>query len=302
MRLTLDALAVLDAIDRKGSFAAAAKELYRVPSAITYAVQKLEQDLGVTVFERSGHRAVLTPAGAALLEEGRHLLRASAELECRVKRIATGWESELRVAVNDFLPLENLFPLLERFYALGSGTRLRLSTEVLGGCWDALYSGRADLAVGVPGDGPPGGGFVTRPLGSVPFVYAVAPRHPLADAPEPLTRETLLAHRAVAAADSSRVLPPRTVGLYSGQDVLTVPTMADKLAAQLAGLGGGHLPAFLVAPLAAEGRLVVKATEEGEQEALLWLAWPSGAKGRALEWFVDAFLALPPGALWSVPA
>ena len=100
MRLSLDALLVLDAIDRKGSFAAAADELYRVPSAVTYAVQKLEQDLDVTIFDRSGHRAKLTPAGEELLREGRHLLDAANLLECRVKRIATGWETDLKIAVS----------------------------------------------------------------------------------------------------------------------------------------------------------------------------------------------------------
>ena len=76
MRLSLDALLVLDAIDRKGSFAAAAVELHRVPSAITYTVQKLEEDLDVLLFDRRGHRAKLTAAGRELLDEGRHLLRA----------------------------------------------------------------------------------------------------------------------------------------------------------------------------------------------------------------------------------
>jgi DNA-binding transcriptional LysR family regulator len=80
MRLTLDALAVLDAIDRKGSFAAAAEELHRVPSAMTYAVQKLEEDLDVLLFDRRGHRAQLTEAGRELLREGRHLLQAASEL------------------------------------------------------------------------------------------------------------------------------------------------------------------------------------------------------------------------------
>jgi len=61
-KLSLDALLVLDAIARKGSFAAAAEELHRVPSAITYTVQKLEQDLDVQLFDRSGHRARLTRA------------------------------------------------------------------------------------------------------------------------------------------------------------------------------------------------------------------------------------------------
>ena len=91
MKLTLDALVVLDAIDRRGSFAAAAEELHRVPSAITYSVRQLEAGLGIEVFDRRGHRAVLTPAGRELLSEGRHLLRAAADLECRLRQVAKGW-------------------------------------------------------------------------------------------------------------------------------------------------------------------------------------------------------------------
>jgi len=150
MRLTLDALQVLDAIERRGSFAAAAEELFRVPSAMTYTVQKLEQDLGVTLFDRSGHRAKLTPAGEELLKEGRHLLRAANDLECRVKRVATGWEAELNIAYDDVLPATRLLPLIAEFYRAASGTRLRIASEVLGGCWDALVSGRADLVIAAP--------------------------------------------------------------------------------------------------------------------------------------------------------
>ena len=78
--LSLDALEVLDAIERKGSFAAAANALYRVPSAITYSVQKLEEDLGVVLFRREGRRSILTPAGTVLLEQGRELLAAAERL------------------------------------------------------------------------------------------------------------------------------------------------------------------------------------------------------------------------------
>src|SRR6185369_12740992 len=96
-KLSLEALQVLDAIDRRGSFAAAAEELHRVPSAITYSVRQLEEGLGVELFDRRGHRAVLTQAGTALLTEGRKLLEAAADLECRVQQVAKGWESELRI-------------------------------------------------------------------------------------------------------------------------------------------------------------------------------------------------------------
>src|SRR5690349_6988517 len=146
MRLSLEALQVLDAIDRKGSFAAAADELHRVPSAITYSVRQLEEGLGVTLFDRRGQRAVLTDAGRELLGEGRRLLRAAADLECRVQQVAKGWESELRLAVDTVIGLDKLYGLFGEFYAQGTGTRLRVCHEVLGGTWDALESGRADLA------------------------------------------------------------------------------------------------------------------------------------------------------------
>ena len=132
MKLTLDAFQVLDAIDRKGSFAAAAHELHRVPSAITYSVKQLEESLGVELFDRKGHRAVLTDAGRELLAEGRRLLQAAADLECRVQQVAKGWESELRIAVDTIVGIDKLYGLIEEFYAEKSGTRLRLSTEVLG--------------------------------------------------------------------------------------------------------------------------------------------------------------------------
>lgn len=70
LKLSLDALQILDAIDRRGSFAAAGKALHKVPSTISYTVSKLEEDLGVQLFDRVGPRAHLTPAGEALLEEG----------------------------------------------------------------------------------------------------------------------------------------------------------------------------------------------------------------------------------------
>ena len=80
IKLSLEALEVIDAIARKGSFAAAAESLFKVPSALTYTVRKLEEDLGVSLFNRSGHRATLTEAGAELLNEGRNLLNAASEL------------------------------------------------------------------------------------------------------------------------------------------------------------------------------------------------------------------------------
>lgn len=286
MQISFDALQVLDAIDTRGSFAAAAEALHRVPSALTHAIKKLEDALAVTLFVRQGRRAVLTPAGRLLLEEGRHLLNAAGELECRVKRIATGWEHELRIAVEAVLDLAALWPVIADFYKEMSGTRLRLMSEVLGGGWDALSTRRADLAIGAPGDMPPGGGYRSRPFGNAAFVFAVAPRHPLARSREPLSAAEILRHRAVVVPDTSRQLLARTAGLLSGQDTLVVPDFPAKLAAQAAGLGVGHLPHRLAAPEIAAGRLVAKRTAEAPPNLPLAIAWRSDHEGKALEWFL----------------
>ena len=287
MRLSLDALLVIDAIDRKGSFAAAAEELHRVPSALTYSVQKLEQDLGVELFDRRGHRAVLTAAGRELLNEGRHLLRAAGELEDRVKRVATGWEAEFRIAYDDIIPVRSILDLAAEFHHQECGTRLRIAAEVLGGCWDALASGRADLVIGASGDSPAGGGYRTRALGSVEWVFAVAPDHPLAQMPEPLKAVDIQRHRAVSVADSSRNLPPRTTGLLSGQETITVHNLQAKLTAQRTGLGVGNLPRHLAEREHAAGMLVIRRTEEPKVSQALFTAWRTSHKGKALAWFAE---------------
>ncbi len=288
MKLTLEALEALDAIDRHGSFAAAAKSLHRVPSAVTYTVRKLEQDLDVLLFDRRGHRAVLTEAGQELLREGRNLLNAAGGLECRVRQVAKGWEAELVIAVNEILPLAPLYGLLADYYAEHGETRLRITRESLSGCWDALADQRADLVLGASGD-PPGGGYASQPLGEIRFVFAMAPGHPLAAEAEPLAAEVRARHRAVVMADSSRRLPTRTVGLVSGQETLTVPSMQAKIEAQIAGLGVGFLPEPLAGPYIASGRLVTRRVEEGNPDEALFLAWHTRRRGRTLAWFIERF-------------
>jgi DNA-binding transcriptional LysR family regulator len=286
MKLSLEALQVLDAIDRRGSFAGAADELHRVPSAITYSVRQLEDGLGVELFDRRGNRAVLTDAGRELLHEGRRLLQAAADLECRVQQVAKGWESELRIAVDTLIRIEALYGLVGEFYRERTGTRLRLSHEVLGGTWDALASGRADLAIGATGDPPAGRNYAIRPLGHVHMAFVAAPFHPICETPLPLTDEAIQRHRAVSVADSSRLLPPRTVGLLSGQDTLTVASMEAKASAHIAGLGVGFLPRWTAEREARAGRLRILEVAEPGPGAEMLMAWRPGQEGKALEWFV----------------
>ncbi len=296
IKLSLEALEVIDAIDRKGSFAAAAESLYRVPSALTYTIRKLEEDLGLELFDRSGHRATLTEAGAELLKEGRYLLDAAQALESRVRRVATGVETDITIAVSDLFDFQPVLDVLQGFYALGFGTRVKLLREVYGGSWDALQSGRADIALGAPGDPPSGSGFATFLLGQLEFVFAVAPQHPLASLPEPLSSAEIVQYRVVAAADSSRNLPPRTSGILTGQDVLSVPDMQAKLQAHLSGIAVGYLPIKLAEKAVQQGQLVIKQVSEPKPVGQTFIAWRQQRPqdmGKAMQWLLKQLQQLP---------
>lgn len=285
LKLSLEALQIIDAIDRRGSFAKAGQELHKVASTISYVVNKLEDDLQVRLFTRNGTRVALTPAGSALLKEGRYLLRAAEELEHRVRKVQSGWETELVLCLDGMFSPGALDEDIRAFTAVAPQTRLRFLAETLSGPWEALLERRADLLVGVAGDGPAGGGYVARALGELAFRFAVAPSHPLAGEAEPLTPTQLQRHRAIVVADSARLSPPRTVGLLMGQDALTVPSMELKYAFQRAGFGFGFLPAPTVQAAAERQELVVKEVEEPRAPETFYLAWRSGEAGAALDWW-----------------
>jgi DNA-binding transcriptional LysR family regulator len=311
--LTPEALTMMDVIARTGSFAAAARELGKVPSSLTYSVRQLEEALDVLLFDRRSRQARLTAAGEELLGEGRRLLEEIDAVANRVKRVATGWESQLSVAVDGVISRATILELCEAFYALergsatdpsetgeerGHGTRLRLRTEVMAGTWEALVTGQADLAIGVGVGRESTPGVQTREIGTMEFVFAVAPHHPLAAATAPITDAELLRHRAVAVADSAQRLAPYTVNLLPGQDVLTVSSMQIKLEVQLRCLACGFVPEPMAREHIAAGRLVVKDVQRVAQMAPLAYAWrlpggPSGSSGRkgalglGLRWWLE---------------
>ncbi len=288
--LTLDALQLVDAIARRGSFAAAAEELGRVPSAVTHAARRLEDSLDVLLFDRAGYRARLTPAGEELLREGRHLLSAVDDLARRVQRVAAGWERELRIALDTVIGFDRFLPLLASFCD-AAPTQVRITEEVLGGSWDALVSGRADIAVGASQEAPAlqrlGVGYRSEPLGQVDFVFAIAPMHPLAALPSPLSSAEIRRHRQIVVGDTSQVLAPRASGLLGSTDTLAVPTMSAKIEVQKAGLGCGYLPRSRVRTEIERGELVVKDTELGTRTSAVSLAWRHDARGRAVAWWLE---------------
>jgi DNA-binding transcriptional LysR family regulator len=292
--ITPEALALIRSVAEQGSMAAAAREMGLVPSAVTYRVRQIEDALDVLLFDRSAKQARITPAGEELLQGGERVLQELDAVARRVQRVATGWEPQLTIAVDSLISKRTMFELCEAFFASGPAgaappTRLRIQGETLSGTWHALLDGQADLAVGGVVEGMAQAGIQAKPLGEVPFVFAVAPHHPLASAAQPLADSVIQQHRIVAVADSTRRKQSVTVGILPGQDVLTVSTMPDKLDAQLRGLGCGFVPHCIAQPYIDTGRLVVKTTERIPRTPKVNYAWHTperGTLGKALSWWL----------------
>lgn len=318
LQITLDCLVVLDTIARHGSFAAAAAQLNRVPSAVSYSVQKLEQDLGVQLFDRTGHRAKLTPAGAEVLAHGRGLVDAAGALERRIRRLAGGAETTLRIAVGDLLPAHAVYPHLAAYYADADGApaTVEVASDVGADLWALLADEQADLLVGAVGEGPDDDRFVTRRIGSIAMALVVPPGHPLlarSEAPpagaafaDDVAPRLVLTAAEVQRAPAGAPVPSR--------DVLVVPNFARKCDAIRHGLGVGHVPECLAAEDLRAGRLH-RVVGAAPQTVDLAVAWRDDQAGQALAWFTRRFrdaavrarLLAPPdgaeatGAPWAAP-
>jgi len=284
--ITLDALQALDAIERRGSFARAAEELGKATSALSYTVQKLEEQLGVTLFQRQGRRSVLTPSGRLLLEEGRRILEATAYLADQVKELATGWEPRLRLGLESTAEREPFFQALGRLLAEQPNLEIDVQECVLGGGWEALEMDGIDLLVGATAPVPAQKGFRALPIPTVDMLLVAAAGHPLAavaDDPQAIAGQ-LPHHRRVVTHDTAKYNVMRNAGLTTGRQVLYVQTMEQKIQAQLAGLGVGHLPRKLIQAHLDSGALVELTTgAPGAERPERFIAWKISNRGKALK-------------------
>jgi DNA-binding transcriptional LysR family regulator len=217
----------MDAIDRRGSFAAAADELGRVPSALSYTMQKLEEELDVVLFDRSGHRTKFTHVGRMLLERGRVLLEAADKLTTDAEALARGWETHITLVAEALVPTEKLFPLIDKL-ARKANTQVSIITEVLAGAWERLEQGWADIVIAPDMHFRASSEINSRKLYKVLNVYVASPDHPIHQEPEPLSEVTRVKYRGIAIADTARTRPVLTVQLLDKQQRLTVSSIEDK--------------------------------------------------------------------------
>tara|TARA_B110000967_G_C18841689_1_gene539710 strand:+ start:509 stop:1429 length:921 start_codon:yes stop_codon:yes gene_type:complete len=290
--ITIEVLQTLDAIDRRGSFAKAAEELNKATSAISYAVQKLEEQLDIALFQRQGRRSVLTPAGQLILTEGREILSVTARLASKAKEIATGWEARISIALESHQSYATFFTVLNEFLKEHSTIEIDVTESVLNGGWDALEQGRVDLLVGSPGPVPLQKGYRAIPLVCADWVPVIASHHPLAklvmnlkasnNTFEAVFEETLAKVRRVITHDTSMFGIARSAGLSSDGQQFYVQTIDHKVEAILAGVGIGHLPKQRIQKYLDSGELIaLKLAESSVHDN--FLAWKISNKGKGLQ-------------------
>jgi len=284
--LSDDEIQLMEAIGASGSLSRAAASLGKAPSTVSYTLRQIETRFDALLFDRRRYRLALTPAGALLVREAVRLRDDMQRLTRRVTQVAKGWEDRLWIVTDEIIEFDSLLPVIQDFDALDSGVSLRVTHEVLGGTWEALAEGRADLVIGATNEPPALAGVQWRELGRMSWVYAVSPRHPLAKLKGALTAEQMRAHRAVVVADTSRRGEGRAYGHGAGQATLAVPSMAAKIEAQRAGLGVGWLPEARVASLLKRGELLQKTVAVPREPNTLYVGWRAG-DGRALAWWLE---------------
>ncbi len=285
--LTEDELALLEAIRESGSLSRAAARLGKAPSTVSHAARQLEARFDALLFDRRRYRLELTPAGRLLAQEAGRMMQDVSRLTRRVRQVASGWEERLWIVTDEILEFESLMPVIRSFDGLQSGVALRLTSEVLSGTWEALRDGRADLVIGATNEPPQMPGLRWAELGVMEWVFAVSPRHALAAAAEPLTRDVIAQHRAVVVADTGRQTAGRVYGLVGGQPALAVPSMRAKILAQRDGLGVGWVPRHRAAGLLQRGELLEKRTADPREPNVLYVGWHGDNDGRALQWWLE---------------
>jgi DNA-binding transcriptional LysR family regulator len=294
--ISLDQLRTFVTAVEEGSFSAAARKLRRVQSVVSHTVSSLEEQLGVTLFDRSDRYPRLTSHGLALLADARGIIEGIEGFKARAKGLAAGLEAELSVVVDVMFPIEAIANAAQQFRLTYPNTPLRLYVEALGAAFTPVLDGRCGL--GVVGSLPITPSSLSRePLTSIKLVMVAAHNHPLASFDGIIPRQELLKHVQLVLTDRSDLSAGRELGVISPLTWRLADLFA-KHAFLLQGLGWGGMPAHTVEQDVAHGRLKVLSIEDVPADGLplpMSVVYPSASPpGPAGRWFVRFLQAQSP--------
>ncbi|MEZ4230436.1 MAG: LysR family transcriptional regulator [Polyangiaceae bacterium] len=297
--VNLDQLRVLQAIATTGSFAAAGKRLGRATSAVSYGVKGLEERVGFAVFDRSGHRAVLTPAGQRLLLEAEQLLERARHFDRVARALRDAWEPSLTIVVDGALELQPILAAMKGLVQRGLPTRVDLHVEYLSGVRERFTAQQADLmfVLDFAGDAR----HVARPLAPLCMRLVVSPAHPLAP-PRARGRRSVVRSRVDLAQHVELMVEDSGSGgsnlgrlSLGSPHVLRLGDFHAKLEALVSGIGFGWMPEHLVRRALKRRELVELPFEEAHEHRFVpHLSWRRARPlGRAGELFLELLEAQP---------
>ncbi|WP_233716836.1 LysR family transcriptional regulator [Ketobacter alkanivorans] len=257
-KVTLEQWRAFQAVVEYGGYAQAAQAIHKTQSTLSYAVQKLEQSLGLQVLEVIGRKAQLTAAGEVLLRRSRQVLEGALSLEQVAASLSRGIEPRLDLAIDVVFPYDELLCVLAQFSDSFPDTRIELVESVLSGGHDLLLAGLVDVLVSTVV--PPG--FVGEPLMRLEFVCVTCPEHPLQTLQRSATLQDLKQYRQMVTRDSG---PQRRFSApwLEAEQRWTVSNLTTSIRAIKQGLGFAWVPRLQIQDELRSGALLPLDMEEG---------------------------------------
>lgn len=270
--LDLRRLRLLDVFARVGTVRATADELTMSPSAVSQQLALLETETRAVLFERSGRRMTLTPAGEHLAERARGLLDQADALDAELADLASGPVGRIRVGGFASSISSTLMPAVRRLAHITPHLDVELLEIEPRDSTTALLQGRLDLAVTVDeGDGSLLAPTITvLPLATDPLLavlpgtHALASRRrvtlaDLADDPWALDFPGTYLGELVPRECRLAGFEPRVVGRFSSFGVMLAHVAAGRSVAVLPALAVDPAPGVVALPVAglADRRIVI---------------------------------------------
>ena len=250
-RSTIEQWRMFKAVAEHGGFQQAADVIYKSQSSIHHAVHKMEELLGVTLFQVEGRKTMLTAAGEQLLRRVNYLLAEAERMENVALNLKSGVESSLNIAVDEAFPRDKLFQVLAAVSAEYPLIRIELLETILTGANELLRQGKADIALS-PFTLPDN---LSEDICQVEFIAVAGREHPLNLPPRELTLEELKTCRQIVIRDSA-LEQKKDVGWLGSDQRWTVSHVGTSIELLRKNLGFAWLPLTAVQPFLDDGSLV----------------------------------------------
>lgn len=242
--MTLDQLKVLEAIVETGSLRLAAEKLFRTQSTLSVAIKKLEEEFDLEIFSRAGYRNKLTPAGQALYQKAKSILKQSKEFEELGKQLSLGEEPEIRIALNANIPITPLLEILKPFEEEHPYTNIVLFTDYMFGSLERLRDGDVDFSILPWIDNIQG--LESLHFMTIRRLVVASPDFPPCRDFEEIPQDVIKNYVQVIVKDSSATPDARTIGVLEGGRQWKVNDQYIKKEILLAGMGWGSLPEYFI--------------------------------------------------------